>query len=123
MAKAFLDKHGEDRFEADSAGIEPGKLNPYVVRAMREIGIDISGNATKSVFDLQRAGRTFDIVVTVCSPEAAERCPMFPGLSKKYHWPFSDPSTFTGNDEAIMTQVREVRDQIETAVREFVAVH
>lgn len=121
MAKAFLDKHGEGRFETDSAGIEPGKLNPYVVRAMREVGIDISGNATKSVFDLQKAGRAFDVVVTVCSPEAAERCPTFPGLSKRLHWPFADPSTFSGDDEEIMTRVREVRDQIERAVMDFVA--
>ena len=123
MAEAFLKKHGEGRFEAESAGLEPGKLNPFVVRAMAEKGIDISKNPTKSVFDLFAAKRVFQVVVTVCSAEAAERCPVFPGLSKKLHWPFADPSSFTGTDEKIMAEVRQVRDQIEEAVREFAVGH
>jgi arsenate reductase len=123
MAQAFLERHGDGRFEAESAGLEPGRLNPYVVRAMAEVGIDISRNQTRSVFDLFRAGKVFQVVVTVCSKEAAEKCPIFPGLSEKHHWPFADPSTFKGNDEEIMAQVRAVRDQIEAAVKEFVATH
>ena len=123
MGEAFLKKYGEGRFEVESAGIEPGKLNPYVVRAMGEVGIDISANATKSVFDLQKAGRSYDFVITVCSPEAAERCPMFPGRSEKIHWPFPDPSAMKGTDEEIMRGVREVRELIEAAVREFAAAH
>ena len=123
MAEAFLKKHGEGRFEAESAGLEPGKLNPFVVRAMAEKGIDISKNPTKSVFDLFAAKRVFQVVVTVCSAEAAERCPVFPGLSKKLHWPFADPSSVTGTDEKIMAEVRQVRDQIEEAVREFAVGH
>lgn len=78
MAEAFLNKHGGDRFEVESAGLEPGKLNPYVVRAMAEAAIDISRNATKSVFDLAKAGRRYDVVVTVCSkrpPSAARSSP------------------------------------------------
>jgi arsenate reductase len=121
MGEAFLKKYGEGRFEAESAGLEPGKLNPYVVRAMGEAGIDISANRTKSVFDLQKAGRTYDFVITVCSPEAAERCPVFPGRAEKIHWPFPDPSAMKGTDEEIMKGVREVRDLIERAVREFAA--
>jgi arsenate reductase (thioredoxin) len=123
MAEAFLKKYGEARFEVESAGLEAGKLNPYVVRAMAEKGFDISRNPTKSVFDMFEAGRVFQVVVTVCSKEAAERCPIFPGLSEKIHWPFSDPSSFAGTDEEIMAKVREVRDQIEGAVREFVRSH
>jgi len=123
MGEAFLKKYGEGRFEVESAGIEPGKLNPYVVRAMGEVGIDISANATKSVFHLQKAGRSYDFVITVCSPEAAERCPMFPGRSEKIHWPFPDPSAMKGTDEEIMRGVREVRELIEAAVREFAAAH
>jgi arsenate reductase len=123
MAEAFLKKYGEARFEVESAGLEAGKLNPYVVRAMAEKGFDISKNPTKSVFDMFEAGRVFQVVVTVCSKEAAERCPIFPGLSEKIHWPFSDPSSFAGTDEEIMAKVREVRDQIEAAVREFVGSH
>lgn len=123
MAEAFLKKHGGNRFEVESAGLEPGKLNPFVVRSMAEIGIDISKNPTKSVFDLYKAGRHYDVVVTVCSKEAAERCPIFPGLHEKLHWPFADPSTFTGSDEEIMGQVRKVRDEIETAIKEFITLH
>jgi arsenate reductase len=123
MAAAFLEKYGEGRFEVESAGLEAGKLNPFVIRAMGEVGIDISKNPTKSVFDLFNAGKVFQVVVTVCSKEAAEKCPIFPGLSEKLHWPFSDPYTFTGSDEQIMTKVREVRDQIETAVKDFIASH
>lgn len=123
MAEAFLRKHGGDRFETESAGLEPGKLNPFVVRAMAEVSIDISGNPTKSVYDLFYAQKVFQVVVTVCSKEAAERCPIFPGLAERLHWPFSDPSTFTGSDEEIMTRVRQVRDEIEAAVKEFVRSH
>ena len=121
MAEAFLKKYGEGRFEAESAGLEPGKLNPYVVRAMAEVGLDISRNPTKSVFDFLKAGKTFDIAVTVCSKEAAERCPIFPGLAEKLHWPFPDPSAFKGSDEEIMVRVREVRGLIEQAVKDFAA--
>lgn len=119
MAEAFLKKHGGSRFEVESAGIEPGNLNPFVVRAMAEVGIDISGNATKSVFDLRKAGRRYDVVVTVCSKDAAERCPIFPGQVKRYHWPFPDPSTFLGNDDDVMAKIRIVRDEIEEAVKRF----
>ena len=121
MAEAFLERHGGDRFAAESAGLEPGTLNPYVVRAMAEVGIDISHNATKSVFDLVKAGRAFDIVVAVCSKEAAERCPLFPGKAAKLHWPFDDPAAFSGSDEEAMANVRRIRDQIEAAVRDLVA--
>ena len=123
MAEAFLKKYAGDRFEVESAGLEPGNLNPFVVRAMSEVGIDISHNSTKSVFELFKAGRVFQYVVTVCSKEAAEKCPIFPGLSEKLHWPFSDPSTFTGSDEEIMAGVRKVRDQIEAAVKDFALTH
>jgi arsenate reductase len=121
MAEAFLKKHGGDRFQAESAGLEPGKLNPYVVRAMAEVGIDISGKETKSVFDLAAAGASYDLVVTVCSKEAAERCPIFPGKHEKLHWPFDDPSSFKGSDEEIMAKVRRIRDQIEAAVKDLIA--
>lgn len=121
MAEAFLKAKGGDGFEVESAGLEPGKLNPHVVRAMLEVGIDISRNPTKSVFDLRADGKTYDVVVTVCSKEAAERCPVFPGLSERLHWPFPDPAALKGSDEEIMAGVRKVRDLIEKAVGEFAA--
>lgn len=119
MAEAFLKKFGEGRFEAESAGLEPGTLNPYAVRAMAELGIDISRNATKSVFDLAAAGRRYDLVVTVCSKEAAERCPVFPGPHERLHWPFDDPAALEGSDEEIMAGTRRIRDEIEAAVADL----
>ncbi len=123
MAEAFLKKLGGGRFAAESAGLEPGQLNAHVVRVMAEAGIDISGNPTKSVHDLFDARKVFQVVVTVCSKEAAERCPIFPGLSERLHWPFPDPSTFSGSDDEIMPRVRRLRDQIEAAVKEFIDNH
>jgi arsenate reductase (thioredoxin) len=121
MAEAFLKKYAGSRFEVESAGLEAGDLNPYVVRAMAEVGIDISRNATKKVWDLFQAGKIYQIVVAVCSKEAAERCPIFPGLSKKLHWPFDDPAALAGSDDQIMEGTRKIRDQIEAAVKEFIA--
>ncbi len=121
MAEAFLKKYAPDRFEVESAGLEPGKLNPYVVRAMAEVGIDISGNATKAAWDLFKEGKVFQIVIAVCSKEASERCPIFPGLSKKLHWPFDDPSALRGSEDEIMEGIRRIRDQIEEAVKDFAA--
>jgi arsenate reductase len=121
MAEAYFRQLGGDLFEVESAGIEPGALNGYVVRALQEEGMDISGKKTQDVFDLFKAGRTYRYVITVCSKEAAERCPIFPGRVERLHWPFADPSTFRGTDEEIMTQVRGVRDAIREKVREFIA--
>jgi arsenate reductase (thioredoxin) len=121
IAEAYFNKLGAELFRVESAGLEPGTLNPYVVRALQEEGIDISGKKTQDVFALYKAGRTYQYVITVCSKEAADRCPIFPGKSRTLHWPFPDPSTFKGNDEAVMAQVREVRDAIREKVREFVS--
>ena len=120
MAEAYLGKFGGSAFEVESAGLEPGKLNPYVVRALLEEGIDISGHKTNDVFELFKQGRLYTYVITVCSQEAAERCPIFPGRSTRLHWSFPDPSTFRGSDQEIMSQVREVRDAIREKIREFV---
>ena len=121
MAEAYLRRFGGDLFDVESAGLEPGALNPYVVRVLQEEGIDISGRKTQDVFDLFKAGRTYRYVITVCSKEASERCPIFPGRVERLHWPFADPSGFRGTDEQIMAQVREVRDAISERVKAFVA--
>ncbi|HDQ26665.1 MAG TPA: arsenate reductase ArsC, partial [bacterium] len=73
MAEAYLNALGGGRFEAESAGIEPGTLNPVVVEAMKADGIDISQNKTKAVFDFYKEGRLYNYVITVCDKEAAER--------------------------------------------------
>jgi arsenate reductase len=121
MAEAYLRKFGAGRFQAESAGLEPGALNPFVVRALAEEGIDIAGKPTRDVFGIYKEGRSFDCVVTVCSKEAAERCPVFPGKVERRHWPFDDPSKFTGTDEEVMVKVRVVRDAIREKVLEFIA--
>jgi len=121
IAEAYFRRFGGDLVEVESAGLEPGVLNPLVVRALAEDGIDIAGKPTQDVFSLSKAGRTYRYVVTVCSREAAERCPIFPGRSERLHWPFPDPSTFTGSDVEKLAKVREVRDAIRDKVREFVA--
>jgi arsenate reductase (thioredoxin) len=120
MAEAFLNARAGDRIEAMSAGLEPGTLNPTVVEVMKERGIDISRNLTKSAFDLYRQNVLFAYVVTVCDAEAAGRCPVFPGVTTRLHWPFPDPSRFTGTREEVIARTRAVRDQIEARVREFV---
>jgi arsenate reductase (thioredoxin) len=121
MAAAFLKQLGGDRYEVESAGFEPGKLNPIAVAAMRDTGIDISNNTTQSVFDLYRAGRLFDYVIGVCDAASAERCPIFPGVTKRLDWSFADPSTFTGSDAERLKQTVTVRDEIRETIEKWVA--
>ncbi len=121
MAEAFLNRLGEKDFMAESAGIEPGKLNPYVVEVMAEIGYDISKNATKSVFDFAKEGRKYDYVITVCDKDAAERCPVFYGPHEHLHWSFPDPSTMEGTDDMKRSKARAVRDEIKRKIIQFVA--
>src|SRR5512143_3211653 len=90
MAEAWLNELGGDRFEAESAGLEPGTLNPLVVEAMQEGGIDISRRPARSVFDVFKSGRMFAYVITVCDEANAERCPIFPGVARGQHWSFPD---------------------------------
>ena len=121
MAETFLKDLGGDRFEAESAGLEPGSLNPLVVQAMAEAGYEISGNSTNSVFDFYREKRTYDIVVAVCSKDAEERCPIFPGAGERLHWPFDDPSSMQGSQEERLQATRRIRDQIRARIEEFIA--
>lgn len=121
MAEAFFNQYAHEGDSAESAGLEPGTLNQNVVRVMDEKGFDISTNDTKGVFNLYKEGRTYSHIITVCDAEAAQRCPIFPGISRIIMWSFPDPSTFTGSDEEIMDQTRVVRDMIETKVKAFIA--
>ena len=119
MAEAFLKQLCPEEFEAHSAGLQPGKLNPVVVEAMREVGIDISGNRTKAVFDLFKSGQLFSHVITVCDEASAERCPIFPGVTKRLHWSFADPSSFGGTPAEVLEQTRKVRDAIQERIEEW----
>jgi arsenate reductase len=120
MAEAFLNTLGGNIFSAESAGLEPGKLNPLVVKSMSETGIDISGNKTKDVFDFLSKGRQFDFVITVCDETSGERCPFFPGNSKRLHWTFEDPSSFTGTEAEKLFNIAKVRDAIKLKIEEFI---
>jgi arsenate reductase (thioredoxin) len=88
---------------------------------MQEIGIDISGNQTKAVFDLFKSGKLFAYVITVCDEASAERCPIFPGITKRLHWSFPDPSAFQGAHEEKLAKTREVRDIIKAKIEQWCA--
>jgi arsenate reductase len=121
MAEAFLNQICGDAFEAHSAGLEPGTLNPIVVEAMREVGIDISRNQTKAVFDFVKSSQSFAYVITVCDEASAERCPIFPGVTTRLHWGFPDPSSFQGTREEKLAGTRTVRDTIKGKIEEWCA--
>jgi len=116
MAEAFLNEIGGDNFEAHSAGLQPGELNPLVVRAMREVGIDISGKKTQAVFDVFKSGDFFPYVITVCDETSAEKCPIFPGVTNRLHWSFPDPSALTGDDDRRLNGTRAIRDEIRARI-------
>jgi len=120
MAEAFANLLGKGEMIAESAGLEPGELNPFVVEVMKEKSIDISKNRTKSVFDFYRLGKKYHYIVTVCDETGGEKCPIFPGVNERLHWPFDDPSSFKGTNEEILERTRQVRDKIERKVREWI---
>ncbi|HET6402579.1 MAG TPA: arsenate reductase ArsC [Candidatus Kapabacteria bacterium] len=119
MAEALVNSMCGGEWAAESAGLSPGALNPLAVEVMSEIGIDISKNPTRDVFDVWKSGKLFSQIVTVCDEASAERCPIFPGHAVKEHWPFPDPSTFTGSHEEKLAKTREVRDVIRAKIGEW----
>ena len=119
MAEAFLNNICGEQFEAYSAGLEPGNLNPIVVEAMQEIGIDISRHQTKAVFDMYKSGKSFAYVVTVCDETSAERCPIYPGVTTRLHWSFPDPSAIQGNHKDKLARTREIRDTIKAQIERW----
>ena len=116
MAEAWLNLLCPKQFEAHSAGLEPGALNPLAVEAMHEIGVDISGKKTQSALDVFKSGQLFSYVITVCDESSAERCPIFPGATKRLHWSFPDPAAITGSHEERLNGVRKIRDQIRARI-------
>ena len=112
MAEGILKNLYGDRFEVYSAGTEPSRVNPYAIKAMEEIGIDISGHSSKAIEKFR--GKEFDYVITLCGSEG-EACPAFPGGGgNRLHRGFPDPSQFRGKDEEILAGFRTVRDEIRT---------
>lgn len=117
MAEGLLRHDGGAAFEVFSAGVEPSHVRPQAIEAMREIGIDISGQRSKSVDEF--AGQEFDYVITVCD-NANERCPVFPGKVERIHWSFDDPAAAAGDEAGRLVVFRRVRDEIRERLREFI---
>lgn len=109
MAEGYLRARYGDRYDAFSAGTEASTISPYAVRAMLEIGIDISQHRSKSLEEFD--GKKMDIVVTVCD-NAKAACPFFPGAKKTLHMSFRDPKSFTGSDEEMLAGFRMVKNNI-----------
>lgn len=119
MAEALLRRHGGERFEVHSAGLEPKGINPFTRQVLEEMGIDIAGHSSK---DLKTyLGKLhFGYLITVCS-NAEERCPIFPGVSTRLYWPFDDPAAVSGSDAEKLAAFREARDQIEERILAWLA--
>jgi arsenate reductase len=113
MAEGLLRHLGGDAFEVHSAGTEATRVRPLAVRAMAELGIDISAHASKTLD--RYLGQPFDLVITVCD-EANEACPVFPGARERRHWSFPDPSRATGTEEEQLAVYRAVRDAIRARI-------
>ena len=117
MAEALLRKYGGEQFEVYSAGFDPKPIHPLTVKVMNEWGIDMSGHASKDL--KQFLGKMhFGIIITVCS-KAEEKCPTFPGVSTRLHWPFDDPAAVVGSQEEQLAKFMEVRDQIEAKIKSW----
>ena len=123
MAAALLNQVCGEFFEAQSAGLEPGTLNPLAVEALQEIGTDISGNETQSVFDVFKSGQLFAYVITVCSESESKGCPIFAGVTKRLHWPFDDPSQFAGTHAQKIGKTRELLEEIRAKIEDFCEEH
>jgi arsenate reductase len=118
MAEGLLRARAGDQFEAFSAGNEATEVRPLAIRAMAELGIDISGQRSKSTADL--GGRPFDFAITVCD-DAKEACPYYANAAQQIHWGFDDPSAATGSDAERLEVFRRVRDEIAASLDEFVS--
>ncbi len=119
MAEALLRRHAGERFEVHSAGLEPKGIHPFTRRVLAEIGIDMAGQSSKDL-GTYLGNLHFGYLITVCS-NAEERCPIFPGVSTRLHWPFDDPAAVSGSDAENLAAFREARDQIEKRLLAWLA--
>ena len=113
MAEGLLRHLAGDRFDAFSAGTEATEVRPLAIKAMREIGIDISHQHSKTLEGYLH--EPFDMVITVCD-SAAEACPIFPGAVQRRHWSFEDPSRATGTEDEQLVVYRRIRDEIRSRI-------
>ncbi|MFO7753804.1 MAG: arsenate reductase ArsC [Desulfobacteraceae bacterium] len=112
IAEAYLTKFSGDQLDIESAGFEPDEsVNRLVIEVMKEEGVDLSDKRPQSVFEIFKSGNVYTYVITVCD-DKEDRCPVFPGITKRWHVPFPDPSKVSGTREEKLSKVREIRDQI-----------
>jgi arsenate reductase len=116
MAEGLLRHEAGDRFDVVSAGTKPSSVRPEAISVMNDIGIDISGHRSKSVEEF--IGQPFDSVITVCD-NAKESCPVFPGTTKRLHWPFQDPAVVQGTEDERIAAFRKAWDQIHGRIMVF----
>lgn len=116
IAEGLARDLGKGKIEAYSAGLSATMVNPYAIQVMREIGVDISGQRSKSLEVYKN--QEFDFVITLCS-EAEESCPVMPGKAKRLHWPFPDPARVRGGEEEILDSFRRVRDELKVRIQNF----
>lgn len=120
MAEGLLRNDAGERFNVESAGTKPGQVRPEAIAVMNELGIDISGQRSKSVDEF--AGRSFDYVLTVCD-NAKESCPIYPGHTNRIHQNFDDPAAVNGSEEERLSVFRRVRDEIRGYLAKFPPGH
>ncbi len=112
IAEAYLKKLYGDHFKIESAGLEPAEgVNPLVIRVMAEVGFDLSEKKPQNVFELFKQGKLYDHVITVCH-DSESKCPIFPGITQRWHWPFPDPAAVEGEENEKLVEVRKIRDMI-----------
>lgn len=120
MAEGYLKHFAGDKFEVESAGVSPGVLNPMAVAAMKDDGIDISQNKTKSIQSLYKQHRHYSYVIAVCSEEVRKQCPVFPGNGQYFHWTVPDPSSIPTNDVDSLAKTKYIRDEIKDHIQAFI---
>lgn len=120
IAEALLKKYGGENFDSDSAGINPGVLNPLAVEVLKEDeSIDISSKTTNKIIDFYKEGRHYHYVITVCDEASKEPCPIFPGLDGVLHWNITSPAC-NGNDEEKKAKIRVSKEEIKVNILKLI---
>lgn len=122
IAEAWLNHLGGGEIVAESAGFEPGVMNPLVVKVLEEEGLDLSGATNDSVFSFFKEGKRFNYIATVCDEGSAERCPIFPGVTQRIHWSFEDPAGLEGSEEEKLARIRQISADVKKHIEEFIAL-
>jgi arsenate reductase len=118
MAEGLLRHNAGGTFAVESAGLAPSFVRPEAIEVMRELGIDISDQRSKSIEDLK--GKPFDYVITVCD-NANQKCPIFPGASRRIHWSIEDPAAVEGTEKVRLAAFRAAREELRERLNKLIA--